>query len=94
MTAVMTLQAAGGRGAGVTVMMMGKFQPTAEFFIGLWFTLALLIDLAFGLWAWRRLRRDFRSLATQRFETRPSWFARRKALRMRLPIDAPPVIGT
>lgn len=89
---LMTVQMTGGRATGVTIM--GTFRPTAEFFIGLWFALALCVDLAFGLWAWRRLRRDFRSVAAQRFEMRPSWFRRRKVQRTGSPGDLPPIIGT
>ena len=94
MTTLMTVQTAGARGATVAVTMVGKFQPTPEFFVGLWFTVSLLIALAFGLWAWRRLQRDFRSVAAQRFEARPSWFERRKARRTVSPGDVPPIIGT
>lgn len=94
MTALMNVQTAGARGATVVVKTVGKFQPTPEFFVGLWFTLSALIALAFGLWAWRRLQRDFRSVAVQRFEARPSWFERRKARRTRLSGDVPPVIGS
>jgi len=33
----------------------------------LWFAIGIVTDLGFGLWAWHRLRTDFRAVATQRF---------------------------
>jgi hypothetical protein len=41
--------------------------PGWKFYVGLWFGLGLLADLAFGLPAWWRLRTRFRRLALQRF---------------------------
>ncbi len=45
-------------------------------FIAVWFGLGLAADIGFGVWARHRLLRDFRLVATQRFEPRLPWWKR------------------
>lgn len=43
---------------------------------GLWFGFSMVADLAFGLYARRKLLTEFREVAAQRFQMKPSWWQR------------------
>src|SRR5579884_538020 len=48
-------------------------EPGPKFFLGLYLTVGIVTDLAFGLTAWQRLNEQFREVATQRFSLGPGW---------------------
>jgi len=50
-------------------------DPGWKFYLNLWFWSSLGTDVAFGLFAWRRLNTRFRELARQRFSSRPGRFS-------------------
>jgi len=61
-------------GLFVVVLIMGNLLSTPgspdftwRFHVGLWFSVSVVVDLAFGLGAWRALRTNFRQLALQPF---------------------------
>jgi len=62
--------------ANLWVVTRGASAPEWRFYLGLWFWLGILADLAFGLPAWWQLRTRFRQLARQRFASVPSRLAR------------------
>lgn len=55
-----------------------EFQTKLDWghFIAVWFGLGLAADVGFGMWARHRLLRDFRLVATQRFEPHMPWWKR------------------
>jgi hypothetical protein len=53
----------------VWLMLHGSNEPSAEFYLYLWFWLGLIADAAFGLPAWWLVRTRFRQLALQRLST-------------------------
>jgi hypothetical protein len=56
--------------------MPGSPEFTWVFYVGLWFGIGLLMDLAFGVVAWRELHSKFRQLALQPFMPLSSQLAR------------------
>ncbi len=46
------------------------------FFLGLWFVPGLVVDAAFGFWAWHKLHKEFRFVAAERFTPQPLWWKR------------------
>jgi ABC-type transport system involved in multi-copper enzyme maturation permease subunit len=66
-------------------------NPTWKHFLGLWFVLGIGMDIAFGVWAWRKLRTDFRLAAQQRQEsTAQSWKRRFGKLKRRVSATSAP----
>ncbi len=55
-----------------------RFNLGYEFFLGLWFGIGIVIDIVFLDWARNNLRRHFREVVTQRFDSKPtrSWWKR------------------
>jgi len=52
-----------------------RVEDTWVFYLGLWFALGMMADIYFCLWARSRLRRDLRTVATQRFVPGRPFFA-------------------
>jgi hypothetical protein len=42
----------------------------------MWFGFGVLADVGFGLWARHRLLTEFRVMAAQRYQPKPSWWRR------------------
>jgi hypothetical protein len=42
----------------------------------MWFGFGILADIGFGLWARHRLLTEFRVMAAQRYQPKPSWWRR------------------
>lgn len=61
------------------IRISGGFTLGYEFHLGLWFTIGILNDLVFLSWARRNLHRRFREVVTQRFDTKPERFWRRRS---------------
>lgn len=63
-------------GIGMLVLMSQTVargqDPSWKFFLGLYFVTGLVIDVTFGITAWRRLKAEFREVAAQRFTAQPS----------------------
>lgn len=53
----------------------GSTRFTWKFYVGVWFSLGIAMDLAFGIGSWRVLRKKFRQLALQPFVPLSSQFA-------------------
>jgi len=57
-------------------VVLGKdWTPTANFYVGLWFGLGVLIDVILGLTSWQLLRKRFHTLALQTRHSAPSSMA-------------------
>jgi len=72
-----------GYGLMLLVMVLREFgqksyqsSPSWKFFLGLWFVLGIGVDLAFGLWAWRKLLTEFRLAAQQQYESKTQFWKR------------------
>src|SRR6266516_2419795 len=70
-----------GLGVGIAALWAELFSTTGwspgwKFYLGLWFSVGIFIDLIFGLMAERQLLNNFRQLATQRLAPTPARFAR------------------
>lgn len=86
-------------GAWAGVIMLTSLTPVwhrvaekAQFFIGLWFAIGVLVDIYFCFRARLRLLGDLRTVATQRFVPGRSWFAGRKSRRNLANSAMPPPI--
>jgi hypothetical protein len=86
-------------GAWAGVIMLTSLTPLwhrvadkAQFFIGLWFALGVMADIYFCFWARRRLLRDLRTVATQRFLPGRTLFGRMKPRRNRANPAMPPAV--
>jgi hypothetical protein len=58
-------------------------QNDEGFFLGLWFAISMVVDVAFYQWAHTRLVQSLRTVATERFiQTRPSawWWPFRRSV--------------
>ena len=68
--------------------------PSWKFFIGLWVSLGLAVDIAYGVWARHKLLTTFRLAAEQRYAPRRGFWKRLFAGSDVTAGGAPPVIGT
>ena len=85
-------------GAWIGLLVLASLSPWWQrwadnwrFYLGLWFFLGIAVDLYFYLWSHRRLTRDLRVVATQRFVPGQGWLLRRKprAARAGQPVQPP-----
>jgi hypothetical protein len=51
-------------------------EPGWPLFLGLWFIPGLVVDVMFGVVAWRKLHREFRQVITERGAFREPWWKR------------------
>lgn len=72
-------------GAWIGLLLLASLGPWWQrwadnwrFYLGLWFFLGMAVDLYFYLWSHRRLNRDLRVVATQRFVPGAGGWIRRK----------------
>src|SRR5207249_1104822 len=56
--------------------LQGSEQPSATFYLGLWFGLGLFTDIVFGAMARKKLLTQFRVAAEHRFTPRPGFWQR------------------
>jgi hypothetical protein len=56
--------------------MRGGHESSFNFFVGLWFVLGLVADIAFSVWARNKLLTQFRLAATQRYLSGAGFFRR------------------
>jgi ABC-type transport system involved in multi-copper enzyme maturation permease subunit len=81
-----------GSGGGPGPVLSLISEPA--FYVGLWWVIAIGIDVAFGGWAWRRLFGKFRSQAERSFDAGPSRHRRRASAATPPPLVPlpPPII--
>jgi ABC-type Na+ efflux pump permease subunit len=71
-----------------------RAEPSQSFFLGLWFTIGVGIDLLYGLRARHRLLTEFRQVAAQRYTPRPGWIKRLLGGSSPPPVNPPPVMAS
>jgi ABC-type Na+ efflux pump permease subunit len=77
----------------VLASMRGGHEPTPNFFIGLWFGIGLVADIAFSALSRHKLLSEFRLAAVQRYSPRPGFLRRLFTGGEKGGADLPPVIA-
>jgi hypothetical protein len=77
----------------VLASMRGGHEPTPNFFIGLWFGIGLVADIAFSALSRHKLLSEFRLAAAQRYSPRPGFLRRLFTGGEKGGADVPPVIA-